>query len=400
MKVVCAGGGPAGLYFAILLKLRSGRFDVTVHERNSPGRTHGWGVTYSKDLLDKLRKSDPESASAIRNNSVRWTDQALDIRGRRTLHSAGGYGIGRQRLLDILAGRAAELGVRLHFEAEVDGDGRLPEADLIVACDGAGSRLRQRYVDNFGTDVTVGRNKYIWLGTTKMFDAFTFAMVESDAGWIWFYGYVFDRDTSTCIAECSPETWHALGFDKQESEDAVGVLGKIFADALQGHRLMSGGSSWQNFRTVSNEKWHHQGVVLMGDAAHTTHFSIGSGTTLALEDAIALAARLHQRSDLDVALTGYERERRAALLQPQSEARFSALWFENLSRYMGSGDAQLFALLRERRSPLLPRIPPRLYYRLHQATESVSVLGRLRTWIGPRVRAASPWSTPKTGNRV
>lgn len=389
MKVVCAGGGPAGLYFAILLKLSNCRFDVTVRERNSPGRTQGWGVTYQNDLLDKLRKSDPESASAIRNNSVRWTNQVLDVRGRRTLDSgAGGYSIGRQRLLDILAGRAAELGVRLHFEAEVDGDSQLPEADLIVACDGARSRLRQRYVDKFKTHVTDGRNKYIWLGTTKVFDPFTFAMVESDAGWIWFYGYVFDSDTSTCIVECSPETWHALDFDKRESADAVGVLGKIFADALHGHRLMSGGSSWQHFRTVSNEKWHHQGVVLMGDAAHTTHFSIGSGTTLALEDAIALAARLHQRLDLEVALAGYERERRAALLQPQSEARFSALWFENVSRYIGSDDAQLFALLRERRSPLLSRIPPRLYYRLHQATESVSALGRLRKWIGPRARAA------------
>jgi 2-polyprenyl-6-methoxyphenol hydroxylase-like FAD-dependent oxidoreductase len=393
VKIICVGGGPAGLYFAILMKRLHQDWDVRVHERNPAGRTHGWGVVYWDDLLAELQASDPESAAQIRDGSVRWPDQSLQIEGRRTTHTGrGGYSIGRHRLLEILAQRATEVGVDLHYERSVGSLAELPESDLIVAADGSGSGLRKSAAQTFGTSITTGRNKYIWLGTTKVLDAFTFALARTPAGWIWFHGYAHDSDTSTCVVECAPETWKGLGFDRSETEAAVRHLEDIFADALDGHRLLAGESSWVNFRTVTNETWHHGKLVLVGDAAHTTHFTIGSGTKLAFQDAIALASSLARVGDLEAALTSYGSQRREALRQPQSEAAFSAAWFENMERYMGLEDEQFFLLLRERRSPLLAKIPPLLYYRMHTAVERMPPLRALRRWIGPPARAAySRW---------
>lgn len=389
------GGGPAGLYLAILMKLHSVDHDITVFERDPRGLTYGWGVVYWEDLLLKLRANDPETARSISESSVRWRDQVLDVRGTLTVHSGGGgggYSIGRRRLLEILGQRATDLGVHLRFESEIESPLQVPDAELIVVCDGAGSRLRQHHIDGFKTHIVTGRNKYIWLGTHKIFDAFTFAMVETGAGWIWFHAYRFDAETSTCVVECSQKTWTGLGFDTLGSDEAVHLLSKIFVRSLDGLPLLNQGSRWLNFRTVSNEKWHRGNVVLMGDAAHTTHFTIGSGTKLALEDAMALAVELHEHMDLDSALDGYESDRLAALRQPQSEARLSAQWFENISRYTGLSDRQLLTVLRERRSPLLPRLPPLVYYALHQATQEVPVLRKLRHQVGPRARAAySRW---------
>ncbi|MEU9338300.1 FAD-dependent monooxygenase [Streptomyces sp. NPDC048290] len=393
MKVVCVGGGPAGLYLSILLKRQDPTHDITVHERDPEGSTYGWGVTYWRGLLDKLHAHDPESALAIDAGSVRWSDGVAHVRGLATRHSGDqGFGIGRHRLLEILAARAREMGVQVDHQREITAD-RLPDADLVVAADGVRSALRTRHADAFGTEVRSGRNHYIWLGTTKVFDAFTFAFVETGHGWIWCYGYGFGADRSTCVVECAPETWTGLGLDRAGEEDGLALLEKLFADVLDGHRLIGrsstdGAAQWLNFRTLTNRTWHHGNLVLLGDAAHTTHYSIGAGTTLALEDAMSLAGALRDRRDLPRALAAYEQERKQALLPVQSAARYSAQWYENLPRYIGLPPDQMFALLGQRHSPLLPYVPPQLYYRLDRAAGRLEPLRRLKRWLGPRVARA------------
>jgi 2-polyprenyl-6-methoxyphenol hydroxylase-like FAD-dependent oxidoreductase len=389
VKISCVGGGPAGLYFAILMKRRDSGHDITVFERDPSGFTYGWGVVYWEDLLDKLRAGDPETGQRIWEDSMHWRDQVLDVGGRLTVHQdKGGYAIGRRRLLEILAERATELGVQLRFESPVESPSQVPASDLIVACDGAGSRLRESHASEFRTHVAVGRNKYCWLGTHKIFDTFRFAMVETEAGWIWFHGYGFDNDTSTCVVECAPETWTGLHLDTLDPDAGVNLLSRIFAGPLDGQPLLDRGSRWLDFRTVTNETWHHDNVVLMGDAAHTAHFTIGSGTRLALEDAMALTIALHGQADLESALDGYGRQRQADLRQLQDEARLSARWFENVARYRGLNDEQFFTLLRARRSPLLPRLPPLVYYRLNQVTQEVPLLGKIRRGVASGLRAA------------
>jgi anthraniloyl-CoA monooxygenase len=210
---------------------------------------------------------------------------------------------------------------------------------VIVACDGVNSRLRRRHEDRLKTEVVVGRNRYVWLGTSRMFDAFTFAFVETDAEWIWFHAYGFADGRSTCIVDCAPETWAGLGFDRLRADASLRLLERLFERHLDGHRLLGtpcedGGLPWLRFGTVSNQRWHHGNLVLAGDAAHTTHFTIGSGTKLAMEDAIALARNLHEHADVQLALEAYGKERQAALLLPQREARLSARWFERIPRYI------------------------------------------------------------------
>ncbi len=393
MRIVCVGGGPAGLYFAILMKARDQDHEITVLERNPAGVTYGWGVVFWDDLLDQLHASDPPTAREISANSFQWNGELLAVESRDPVQVEGhGYGIGRQRLLDLLVERALALGVRVQFECEVKNLSELGGADLIIGCDGFNSRLRQLHGDHFRTDVRVGRNKYIWLGTSKVFDVFTFAFVQTAVGWIWCHAYGFDDDTSTFIVECSQETWTGLGFDGLGGNDTITLLEQLFESHLGGHPLRSnmrtnGGAPWLNFRTLTNEKWHHDNTVLMGDAAHTTHFTIGSGTKLALEDAIALAAELHEGTELQPTLEAYGSERQIALLPAQSDARFSAQWFENIPRYVDLDTTRFFALLRERRSPLLPRLPPQLYYRLYQATHNIALLRKLRKWAAPRIKA-------------
>ncbi|MFD7697762.1 FAD-dependent monooxygenase [Streptomyces sp. NPDC059374] len=405
MKVACVGGGPAGLYLSILLKLRDPSHDVTVHERNPEGTTYGWGVTYWRALLDRLHAHDPVTARAIEASSVRWNQGVAHVRDL-TARQPGdeGHGIGRHRLLEILADRARSLGVHLDFEHEITPDA-LPAADLVVAGDGVRSTLRARHAGHFGTQITMGRNRYVWLGTSKVFDAFTFAFVETDHGWIWCYGYGFGPDASTCVVECAPETFTGLGLHRANEADGLALLEKLFADVLDGHPLYGrppgaggGGAQWLHFRTLTNRTWHRGNLVLIGDAAHTTHYSVGAGTTLALEDAMTLAAALHEEPSLPRALARYEDERRRALLSVQSAARYSALWYENLPRYMQLPPQQMFALLGQRHSPLLPHVPPQLYYRIDRAAGQVETLRRLKRWLGPRVartvqaRAVRPYS--------
>ncbi|GAA2500799.1 FAD-dependent monooxygenase [Streptomyces gobitricini] len=435
MKIACVGGGPAGLYFSILMKLRDPSHDITVYERDPAGSTYGWGVTYWAGLLDALRRHDPVSADAIADTSVRWSDGVAYVRDRSTVHHGDqGFGIGRHAMLDILARRAESLGVRLEFghpvsdatgvthptgstglTDTVDPTGADPAfpgpsfprpalpgpsaaepfraADLVVAGDGANSRLRARHAAHFGTRVTTGRNRYIWLGTTKVFDAFTFAFVETAHGWIWCYGYRYGENRSTCVVECSPATWTGLGLDRASHADSLALLRRLFAEPLDGHPLIGhpnpdGGARWLNFRTVTNRTWSRGNLVLLGDAAHTTHYSIGAGTTLALEDAIALADALHGTPHLRPALARYERERRTALVPAQSAARYSARWYENLPRYMSLEPPRMFALLGQRHSPLLPYVPPQLYYRIDRAAGRVEALRTLKRRLGPALARA------------
>ncbi|MEU7426024.1 FAD-dependent monooxygenase [Streptomyces sp. NPDC040750] len=388
MKVVCVGGGPAGLYLAILLKRQDPAHDITVHERSPRGSTYGWGVTYWRGLLDKLGEHDPVSARAIEEHSVRWNEGVAHVGELTTRHHGDeGFGIGRHRLLELLADRARALGVRLEYESEV------PEppagADLVVAADGVHSALRGRHPEHFGPHVTTGRNHYIWLGTTKVFDAFTFAFTETRHGWIWAYGYGYDDGHSTCVVECSPETFTGLGLDRADEGEGLALLEKLFADVLDGHPLIGrDGAAWLNFRTLTNRSWHHGNLVLLGDAAHTTHYSVGAGTTLALEDALCLAGALRQHAALPDALAAYERRRKTELLSVQSAARYSAQWYENLPRYIQLPPHRMFALLGQRHSPLLPYVPPQLYYGLDKAAGQLEPLRRLKRWLGPRAARA------------
>ncbi|MEW1776343.1 FAD-dependent monooxygenase [Streptomyces sp. NPDC086777] len=389
MKVVCVGGGPAGLYLAILLKRQNPSHDIAVHERNPEGSTYGWGVTYWRALLDRLHACDPESARAIEADSVRWTQGVAHVRGQVARQPGdAGHGIGRHRLLEILAGRARELGVRLEFEDEIT-PGSLPEADLVVAADGIHSALRTRHAAHFGTEAAEGRNHYVWLGTTRVFDSFTFAFAETAHGWVWCYGYPYDDGHSTCVIECAPDTLTGLGLDALDEAGQLAVLEELFAGILEGHPLIGGSSAaWPAFRTVTNRAWHHGNLVLLGDAAHTTHYSIGAGTTLALEDAMCLAEALREHAVLPEALAVYERRRRAELVSAQSAARLSAQWYENLPRYIGLPPHRMFALLGQRHSPLLPYVPPQLYYGLDKAAGRLEVLRRFKRWLGPRAARA------------
>jgi 2-polyprenyl-6-methoxyphenol hydroxylase-like FAD-dependent oxidoreductase len=375
------------------MKLRDRGHDITVFERNSADSTQGWGVTFGGDLLKELYRNDPESAQAIDQAAFSQLDQVVDIQGEQVLYpGGGGYGISRQRLLDILADRALALGVHIEFDHEVTTSSQLPAADLIVACDGVNSRMRLE-AGGFRTDVRLGGNKYVWLGTSNVFESFTYAFVRTDIGLIWAYGYGIGGGLSTFIVECSSEAWAGLGFGTLSPQDGLALLEKLFEHHLNGHPLLGpvqrgAGAGWLNFPTVTNRRWYDGNIVLAGDAAHTTHYTIGSGTTLAIEDAVALADNLRQHhGEQKLALESYEGQRKTALLGPQSDARFSAQWFENISRYAGLEPHEFSALLHGRRSPLLPHLPPHLYYRLHQATEEVTMLGGLRRRVGPKVKA-------------
>lgn len=378
MDIVCVGGGPAGLYFAISAKLRDQRHNITVVERNPAGVTYGWGVTFSEALLDSLYRNDRVTAREIAENPASWDNQEVHVGGGRPVHLGGyGYAVGRKLLLDILAGRARELGVDVQFERDVQDLSEFADADLIIACDGANSRVRKVYAEHFRTDIEVGRNKYIWLGTHRVFDSFIFAFEETVAGWIWFYAYRFNSDTTTFIVECSQATWEGLGFGELGPDESLRLLEDIFKSHLDGHRLINpmrnlGKTPWLNFVRISNTSWYHENVVLMGDAAHTTHFSIGSGTTLAMQDAIALADKLDEYEDVRAALEAYQEQRRTALLMPQGAALNSTRWFENVTEYIDEEPTQFAYDLWKRRGHY-----PLWRYQLHLATQ-IRALRKLR----------------------
>jgi anthraniloyl-CoA monooxygenase len=361
VKIACIGGGPAGLYFAISMKLRDPAHQIEVFERNAPGVTFGWGVVFSDQTVENLTANDPESAKTIAGEFAHWDDIDVHIRGETITSGGHGFiGIDRKRLLEILQGRARELGLALHFEAECDpADPRWSDYDLVIASDGINSRFRDANARAFGVDVDVRANKFVWLGTSKVFDAFTFAFEETEHGWIWAHAYRFAPDCSTFIVECSEATWRNFGFDRMDQGEVIAACEKLFAKYLDGHSLMSnaahlrGSAVWLNFKRIKCERWASGNVILLGDAAHTAHFSIGSGTKLALEDAIKLAEVLngvasspafagegdHPKGgggglSIEAALDEYQAERSLEVLKLQNSARNSTEWFETLHRYL------------------------------------------------------------------
>ncbi|CAN7462948.1 bifunctional salicylyl-CoA 5-hydroxylase/oxidoreductase [Phenylobacterium sp. LjRoot225] len=348
MQIACLGGGPAGLYFAISMKLRDPGCEVEVIERNKAGDTFGWGVVFSDQTLENLSRNDPVSAERIAASFAHWDD--IEVVVGDHVERSGGHGfigIGRKRLLNILQDRARELDVRLTFETEFDADlSAYADRDLIVAADGVNSRIRTAYEDRFDVDIQTRANKFMWLGTPRLFDAFAFLFEPTPHGWIWAHAYRFDDSTSTFIVECSEATWTGLGFDEMDQAETIAACERIFARHLEGQPLLTnaahlrGSAAWINFRRVLCGTWSFDKVVLLGDAAHTAHFSIGSGTKLALEDAIKLAEVITRTgsSEPDVlpqALADYEQERRVEVLKIQNSARNSTEWFETVDRYIG-----------------------------------------------------------------
>lgn len=350
MRIGCIGAGPAGLYFAISMKLRDPAHDITVFERNRAGDTFGWGVVFSDQTMEHLQSNDPQSARTMADQLAHWDDIAVHIDdGERNVSTrSGGHGfigIGRKRLLAILQDRARELGVKLQFNVEVEPDSDfLADFDLVIAADGVNSKLRRKFEASFQTDIEMKRNKFVWLGTHQRFDAFNFIFKQTRFGWIWAHAYQFDKDTATFIVECSPETYERAGFGTMSQDESCRLCEEIFADHLGGHALMTNaghirGSAWINFPRVICGNWSHDNIVLLGDAAHTAHFSIGSGTKLALEDAIKLAEvmnrpGLDQPERLASALKDYLDERQLEVVKLQNAARNSTEWFENLDRYL------------------------------------------------------------------
>ncbi|TWG65558.1 bifunctional salicylyl-CoA 5-hydroxylase/oxidoreductase [Aminobacter sp. J44] len=354
MKVAVLGGGPAGLYFAISMKLRDPSHEVTVFERNRPDDTFGWGVVLSDETLDNLAANDEKSAAAIREHFAYWDDIAVVHKGVRTVSTGHGFcGIGRMRLLILLQERARELGVDLRFQTEVeDHEELMARYDLVLAADGLNSKTRATFAEHFRPDIDVRKCKFVWLGTRQKFDdAFTFIFEKTEHGWVWAHAYQFDADTATFIVECTQQTWEKFGFGEMTKEESIGTCERIFRDHLGGHSLMSNanhirGSAWINFPRVLCERWSYKNVVLMGDAAATAHFSIGSGSKLALESAIALADYLHSEPTLEAAFAKYEDARRTQVLRLQSAARNSMEWFEEVERYLDLDPVQFnYALL-------------------------------------------------------
>ncbi len=395
MKIACVGGGPAGLYFAISMKLRSQEHQLTVFERNRPDDTFGWGVVFSDGVLANLAKNDVPSADMITDGFIHWDD--IDVHYRGEVMSSGGHGfcgIGRQHLLNILYQRAAELGVELVFETEVEPDiEQFSDYDLVIASDGINSRFREAYKAHLDVDIDMRPNKFIWLGTHKLFDAFTFIFKETPAGWIWVHAYRFDQDTSTFIVECQQSTWQALGLGEMSQQECSRYLGDLFSECLDGNALMSNakhirGSAWISFPRVLCGQWRYRNLVLIGDAAHTAHFSIGSGTRLGFEDAVHLANALNSNTDIDQALEDYRATRTIEVLRLQSAARNSMGWFENLPRYTHLEPMQFnYALLT--RSQRVSHENLRL--------RDAGWLGRMELWFANQAADKSSESTVTDG---
>ncbi len=342
MKIVCIGGGPAGLYFGLLMKQLNPSHDVTVVERNKPYDTFGWGVVFSDATMDTMRQWDPPSADAIQQAFNHWDDIELQFKGR-TIRSGGhGFvGIGRKKLLNILQARCEAVGVRLVFDTEVPSDEAFPDADLIIASDGINSRIRTRHASVFKPDIVTRPNRFIWLGTHKLYEPFTFLFEKTEHGWFQAHIYKFDDQTSTFIVECPESVWLAHGLDTADQDTSIAFCERVFANNLQGARLMTNarhlrGSAWLNFQRITCERWHHfngrSHVVLMGDAVHTAHFAIGSGTKLALEDAIELTSQFKQLGDrpenIPAVLARYQTVRAIDVVRLQNAAWNAMEWFE------------------------------------------------------------------------
>lgn len=342
MRIVCIGGGPAGLYFALLMKRKHPDHRITVVERNRPFDTFGWGVVFSDATMQSMRQWDPETASTIEDAFNHWDDIELIFKGRKLRTTGHGFvGIGRKKMLNILQQRCIDLGVELVFEHDVNSDTEFPDADLIIAADGVNSKLRFKYAEVFKPDLQVRNNRFIWLGTNKAFEAFTFDFRKTEHGWFQAHIYRFDDNTSTFIVETTEETFKAHGLDRADQDQSIEFCEQLFADTLDGHKLLTNarhmrGSAWLNFNRLICERWSHfngrSHVVLMGDSAHTAHFAIGSGTKLAIDDAIELTRQFdiagHDASNIPAVLQAYEEVRRVDVARIQNAARNAMEWFE------------------------------------------------------------------------
>jgi anthraniloyl-CoA monooxygenase len=348
MKISVIGGGPAGLYFAILMKKAQAAHRIKIYERNGPNDTFGWGVVFSGKTLANLRAADGTSHAEITKEFSAWDNVDVVHRSNKvSIHGNSFSGIARLQLLKILQRRAEELGVEIEFHTEIHNIEELrSDCDLLVAADGVNSTVRLNYVEQLQPELDLRTNRYIWYGTNQLFHGLTLTFHENSAGVFAAHSYKFNPTTSTFIVECDPETWDKAGFERMSDEDTRAHLGEVFAEDLQGHKLLSNNSKWINFLLVKNKNWFFENVVLIGDALHTAHFSIGSGTKLAMEDAIALAESFQQNTNVSDALTHFTETRRPVILDYQAAAFESMLWFENAASYMHLSPLELaFSLM-------------------------------------------------------
>ena len=334
MRIICVGGGPAGLYFAALMKKADPAHDITVVERNRPDDTFGFGVVFSDATLEHFARADRETHDEIVGAFAHWDDIDIHVHGSVVTSTGHGFaGMSRQQLLDILQRRCRSLGVRLEFETEVRDLVPYREADLVLAADGVNSAIRARHAEHFGRQIEWRPNRFVWLGTTCPFPAFTFIFKEDVHGLWRVHAYRYDAQHSTFILETTDATWRRAGLDEASEDDTVAFTEALFADELKGHPILKNRSLWRNFPVVRNARWSHGNIVLVGDAAHTAHFSVGSGTKLAMEDAIALSRALGRQPSVAAALEAYEAERRPEVESLQRAAQVSLEWFETTERY-------------------------------------------------------------------
>ncbi len=341
MKIACLGGGPAGLYFAILMKKADPSHEITVYERNRLEDTFGFGVVFSDATVEELAAADPESFAEMTRQSAHWDD--IDIHYRDQVLTSTGHGfsgLARPALLAILAERARALGADLKFQCEVRDPDKLADADLIIAADGHASATRDRLADRFGPEVDLRPNRFVWLGTSRPFDAFTFYFKYNEHGLWRVHAYRYTEGASTFIVETTDEAFRRSGLREDDEDATIAFCEEMFREELQGHRLLRNRSIWRQFPTITNRNWWHENIVLMGDSAHTAHFSVGSGTKLAMEDAISLARALREHDALEDALVAYEAERKPVVESFQRAAQVSLEWFENAERYMESEPLQ------------------------------------------------------------
>ncbi len=336
MKINVIGGGPAGLYFAILMKASDPDHEIHLYERSPADQTWGWGVVFSSKTLAYLGESDPTFYKKLQEQLVNWTDVVMLYKDREVrIHGNPFSAVARLTILQTLQARAAELGVHCHFDSEVLTPEELRDCDLLIGADGISSRVREQYKEHFEPRIRVGKNKFIWLGTRHLFTGLTLGFVESPFGAFACHAYRFCDDTSTFIAECTEETWKKAGLDTKTTKESCDFLAEVFSEELQGEALLSNNSSWIHFRQVKNKHWHYENVVLLGDALHTAHFSIGSGTKLAMEDSIVLHRCIRNTTSVPEALSAYEKERRPAVEKLQSAAEASRIWFEEMDDKIG-----------------------------------------------------------------
>ncbi len=336
LRIVCIGGGPASLFFSILMRKAYPETEITVYERNRADDTFGWGVVFSDETLGNIEAADPESLAEIRANFAYWDDIDTYIHDEVVRSTGHGFcGLARKRMLEILHDRARDLGVELVFEHDIEDFEAYLDADLVVAADGVHSQVRDRWAEHFRPTIEWGKARFTWLGTTQPLDAFTFIFRENEHGLFQVHAYPFEEGRSTFIVECHEDTWRRAGLENATEEETVAYMAALFADHLEGHALLTNRSIWRSFPLIRCERWHHENVVLLGDAVHTAHFSIGSGTKLAMEDAIGLvdAFRAHGRDDVPAVLQAYHDARWLDVVKLQKAARTSQTWFENAERY-------------------------------------------------------------------